>query len=47
VQDKGLDLLHGVILRQKSMAQQINVEVTQQNIIIDDIGTKQQIPLYL
>lgn len=39
-QDQGLDLLHGVILRQKSMAQQIGVEVSQQNIIIDDIDTR-------
>jgi hypothetical protein len=40
VQDQGLDLLHGVILRQKSMAQQIGVEVTQQNHLIDDIGER-------
>ncbi len=40
MQDQGLDLLHGVILRQKSMAQQIGVEVTQQNHLIDDIGER-------
>ncbi len=43
MQDQGLDLLHGVILRQKSMAQQIGVEVTQQNHLIDDIGERGEV----
>ena len=34
----GLDALHSVILRQKSMAQQIGSEIHQQNEIIDEIG---------
>ncbi|XP_023333685.1 syntaxin-8 [Eurytemora carolleeae] len=37
-QDAGLDALHSVIIRQKNMAQQIGVEIIQQNDIIDEIG---------
>ena len=38
LQDAGLDALHSVILKQKGMAQQIGVEIVQQNDIIDEIG---------
>ncbi len=34
----GFDALHSVIIRQKSMAQQIGSEIHQQNEIIDEIG---------
>ena len=33
-------MLHSVILRQKNMAQQIGVEIIQQNDIIDEIGSE-------
>jgi len=39
-QDAGLDALHSVILRQKSMAQQIGTEIHQQNDIIDEIDDR-------
>jgi len=39
-QDAGLDALHSVILRQKSMAAQIGTEIVQQNEIIDDIDER-------
>ena len=38
MKDAGLDALHSVIIRQKNMAQQIGVEINQQNDIIDEIG---------
>ena len=38
MKDAGLDALHSVIIRQKNMAQQIGVEIIQQNDIIDEIG---------
>jgi len=39
-QEAGLDALHSVILRQKSMAQQIGTEIVQQNDIIDEIDDR-------
>jgi len=39
-QDAGLDALHSVILKQKGMAQQIGVEIVQQNDIIDEIDDR-------
>lgn len=39
-QDAGLDALHSVIIRQKSMAQQIGSEIHQQNEIIDEIDDR-------
>jgi len=39
-QDKGLDILHEIVVRQKGMGQQIFREVTTQNELIDDIGDR-------